>query len=114
MTIVFIDDEPALCRVFTRVLARLDTVVAFSDPRAAVAHLAGHAAAVVVCDYRMPGLTGFDVLREVRPGTPFVMISGDLDAADFARPAVAGVSAFLSKPLRPDDLLSIVRDLLPT
>lgn len=110
--IAFIDDEPALCRIFARVLARLgETVVAFSDPLAAVAHFEREPPDFVVCDYRMPGLTGFDVLRGLRVGTPFVMLSGDLDAADLALAPDSGVTAFLAKPLRPDDLLDVIRRL---
>jgi CheY-like chemotaxis protein len=110
--IVYIDDEPLLCRVFTKIFESAGApVVAFTDPEAAIAYLRDHEAAVIICDYRMPSLTGLDVLDRIPPGTPFFLVSGDL-AITLARsdPRVTGI---LTKPFRAEALLERVRAYVP-
>ncbi len=111
--ILLIDDEPMLCRVLSLALRSLGRqVLTFTDPLLAVQHLAlGEPPSVVICDYCMPKLTGLDVLQSLPDAVPFVLISGDLAAADLAatRP---GITAFLRKPVRPEDLLAAVSPLV--
>ncbi|MDP3232220.1 MAG: response regulator [Myxococcales bacterium] len=110
--IVLVDDEPLLCRALTLTLRRLGRVVlTFTDPREAVAHLAtSERPAVVICDYRMPALTGLDVLARLPAGIPFILISGDLAIGESAQ--LDRVTAFLSKPFKPEELLAAVEPLL--
>jgi CheY-like chemotaxis protein len=110
--IVFVDDEPLLCRALTLTLKRLGrSVLTFTDPREAVAHLAtSERPAVVICDYRMPELTGLEVLARMPPGIPFILISGDLAVGESEQ--LSRVTAFLAKPFKPDQLLAAVEPLL--
>jgi CheY-like chemotaxis protein len=110
--IIFVDDEPLLCRALTLVLKRLGRVVlAFTDPREAIAQLAkSERPAVVICDYRMPGLTGLEVLALTPAGIPFILISGDLAVGESEQ--LARVTAFLPKPFKPEQLLAAVEPLL--
>ena len=110
--IVFVDDEPLLCRALTLTLKQLGrAVLTFTDPREAVAHLAtSERPAVVICDYRMPGLTGLEVLALLPTGIPFILISGDLAVGESAQ--LARVTAFISKPFKPETLLAAVEPLL--
>ena len=107
--IVFIDDEPLLCRVFSLALRRFGReVVTFTDPVAAVAHLTTSARpCVVVCDFNMPKLTGLQVLQQLPDDLPFVLISGDLAAADQAARG-RGVTAFIRKPMTPEELFAVI------
>lgn len=106
-TIVYIDDEPTLCRVFEMVVAPTGaTVKTFTDPREALAFLAVNEVAVVLCDLRMPRMSGADVLARLGGTVPFYMVSGDLDVTlwkDDAR--IAGI---LAKPYTTEALLDIV------
>jgi CheY-like chemotaxis protein len=110
--IVFIDDEPLLCRASQLALRPLGReIITFTDPRQALDYLtrAPEAPCVVVCDYRMPGLTGLEVRDRLPPQVPFVLMSGDLyDVEDGDR----RVAAFLAKPLRPAELLEAVAPFL--
>lgn len=110
--IVFIDDEPMLCRALTLTLRRLGrTVLTFTNPTEAIAHLAtSERPAVVICDYRMPELTGLQVLALLPVGIPFILISGDLSVGESAQ--LERVTAFLSKPFKPEQLLAAVEPLL--
>lgn len=62
---------------------------------------------VVLCDLRMPGIGGLDVLRRLRAAdiaTPVVLMSayGSLDSAREA--LAAGAADYVAKPLEPADL----------
>jgi len=60
---------------------------------------------LVVCDYRMPGLTGLEVLERLPEEVPFLLISGDLAAAETVATR-KGVTTFLPKPLAVAPLLA--------
>lgn len=108
MTIVYIDDEPLLCRAFRSLLRKTDHEVhTFTDPAAAVTFLQVARVDLVVCDYRMPGLTGLEVLERLREDVPFVLVSGDLSVAEQVR-HLPRVRAVLSKPFPMEDLAALV------
>jgi len=111
--IVYIDDEPMLCRAFTAVLSSENIPVeTFTDATAALAHIDANDVAAVFCDYRMPTMTGLDVLERMRRNVPFVLVSGDTDivASVASNRRVSGV---LSKPYRPDELLALIQRFVP-
>ncbi|MBL8924502.1 MAG: response regulator [Myxococcaceae bacterium] len=106
--IIVIDDEPMICRVSSLSLRGLGReVLTFTDPLKALAWLADapEAPCVVVCDYRMPGLTGLEVLERLPQSVPFVLMSGDLFDVDGDD---ARIAAFLAKPLQPSELMDAV------
>lgn len=111
--IVFIDDEPIMCRAFSLALRRLGREVkTFTDPNEALAFLeSSERPAVVVCDYRMPRLTGLEVRERLPTDLPFILISGDLAIAETASQG-RGLTAFLAKPFPPEDLLAAIAPLL--
>lgn len=105
--IVYIDDEPMLCRVFQKILTdRGASAVTFTDPEAALAYLRDHEVAAVICDYRMPMITGLQVLDRVAEGVPFFLVSGDLGIT--ASRGNARVTGVLTKPFRPETLLEMI------
>lgn len=111
--VVYIDDEPALCRVFQLILSRLPCeVITFTDPRAALAYIRANAVTVVVCDYRMPELNGLQVLDGIDKNVPFFIVSGDLAVASIVGDD-ARVSGVLTKPLRPESLFDLLLPMIP-
>jgi two-component system response regulator HupR/HoxA len=69
---------------------------------------------VILCDQRMPGLTGVLFLKEVRerwPDTVRIVISGYTDSEDIiAGINDAGIYQYILKPWVPDHLLATVRN----
>jgi len=110
--VVYIDDEPILCRVFKRILEEEGlSVVTFTDAHAAIAYLREHRVGVIVCDYRMPTMSGLQLLDQLDEHVPpFLLVSGDLGVA----PLVQGsrVTAVLAKPFQPEALLERVRAII--
>jgi len=109
--VVYVDDEPAICRIFGwRVEAAGMPVETFTDPEAALAFLREHDARCVVCDYRMPSMTGLDVLECLPRPVPFYLVTGDL-FADRELGDHDGVEGVISKPIPFDDVIELLRSL---
>ena len=63
----------------------------------------------LIIDYRMAGMTGLELLREVRrttPHIPAIVLSGFTTAADVHELTEAGACAIMDKPVKTDDLLA--------
>ncbi len=114
--VLYVDDEPALCRAFTRLFADCHglEVETTSSPDEALALLTRRDYDVIVSDLRMPGMNGIDLLgnaRQARPSARRLLVSGfaDLESALDAINLV-GVDRLLTKPWAADELLSAVQD----
>jgi len=68
---------------------------------------------LIVCDFRMPGKTGLELLAELHehgPQIPVLMVSAYADAATEATLARLGAAGLLKKPFRRQQLIdSVVR-----
>jgi CheY-like chemotaxis protein len=69
---------------------------------------------LIVLDVRLPRATGLEVLRQMRtnPGLPkiiVVMLTSSAHPEDIAQAYALGANAYLVKPLRLEELMSIVQ-----
>ncbi len=70
---------------------------------------------VVLLDLVMRGMYGLDVLtklRELDPSARVIVISADIQESSQQLVHDAGASGFLSKPVEPTRVLSVIRDAL--
>jgi len=113
LRVLIVDDEPAITRLLTMLLAdaNVTQVTAAKSGKEARNFLEFRRNEVdmVICDWNMPDLTGFDLLKWVRtqdPKMPFIMVTsrGDLDSVKSA--ARHGVSDYLLKPFKREQLHS--------
>jgi PAS domain S-box-containing protein len=111
--ILVADDEAVVRRAARRALekAGFEVVEAVDGPAAVAAFRAGPGRfACLLLDVTMPGLTGEQVLAEVRParpGLPVILTSGFLERDD--PPGEGGPLFYLPKPFGPSDLLDTVK-----
>jgi DNA-binding NtrC family response regulator len=71
---------------------------------------------LIVCDYRMPGKTGIDLLAELEEcgaRIPVLMVSAFADPQTEATAAKLGAIGFLRKPFRRQQLLDSAARALP-
>jgi putative nucleotidyltransferase with HDIG domain len=101
--ILFVDDDPMLLE-FYRVIMRSESdrweVRAIDQGQGALDLLDREAFDVIVCDLRMPGLSGFEVMRQVsqrHPQVARITISGIDDQNEVAR-CMEATHQFLPKP----------------
>lgn len=110
--VVIVDDEPSVLeglRLFVDWTREgFEIVGEASDGRAAFPIIRENHPDLVICDIRMPGLSGLELLEKVKASgvtTPkFVMLSGYSDFT-YARKALElGAAGYLTKPLDSDEL----------
>lgn len=107
--IVYVDDEPLLCKAFSSILRQEQIPVeTFTQAGDALDFIRRNDVAVVVCDYRMPGLTGLELLERLDKDVPFYLVTGDLEIEQLAT-GRARVNGVLTKPFAPNLLLELAR-----
>jgi two-component system response regulator AtoC len=107
--ILIADDDDALRESLELVLAAEGyEVVAARDGTQALALLDGQAVDVVLCDLRMPGIDGLELLPQLvrrLPGVPVLLMSA-YGSADLAVEAMRrGAYDYLAKPFQPSEVL---------
>jgi DNA-binding NtrC family response regulator len=118
-TILVVDDEVdillSLTELFQTALEGVEVLTARDGPTA-LDLLQFHPVDAIVCDYRMPGMDGLEVLRrasQVAPDVPRIMLTAYPDL-ELAMRAIneAHIESFLTKPVRADPLLEAVNAAL--
>jgi PAS domain S-box-containing protein len=116
--VVYIDDYEAMVYLVTRMLRKRGyRVSAFERAEQALALIRANPADVdlLVTDYNMPGLSGLDVVREVRAmraDLPMVITSGHVAPGMQAEALAEGVLQVLNKQDSVEDLTQILANLL--
>ncbi|HOO81796.1 MAG TPA: response regulator [Alphaproteobacteria bacterium] len=70
---------------------------------------------LLVCDWNMPGMTGVDLLRQLRSvdsTMPFLMVTGRIDMDSVVEAKSAGVTAYIRKPFSSKQLEAKLRIIL--
>ena len=124
--IMIVDDDEPILKALRRLLTitpcmagevryRLN-VDTFTSPHEALARARHTAYDLILCDYRMPGMNGVQLLKEIRAAQPDaarLILSGyaDLDGLIGAINE-AGISRFISKPWNDYELVSTLGQTL--
>ena len=110
--VLYVDDEPALCKAFSRALrgAKIE-VFTTTDAYEAIRILGTSTFDVVASDLRMPTLDGIHVLRAARHHDPCarrLLVSGEAETELGQSVRDEGIDAILSKPWSLDQLRDTV------
>jgi two-component system response regulator HupR/HoxA len=112
--ILVVDDEVRSQEALRRTLEEEFEVFTASDASAALALMQREPVCVILCDQRMPGMSGVEFLRQVReqwPDVVRIIISGYTDSADIISGINdAGIYQYLLKPWQPNALLLTVQN----
>ncbi len=70
---------------------------------------------LIICDWNMPGMSGVELLRQLRtvdPSLPFLMVTGRSDMESVVEAKSSGVTAYIRKPFSPKQLEAKLRIIL--
>jgi DNA-binding response OmpR family regulator len=117
-TVLIADDEPSM-RLLVHATIESDEyrVVEAADGDQAWALIQKHRPSLVLLDVQMPGLSGLDVLREIKgdarlKGTHVILLTAKAQESDVEAGLIGGADFYLTKPFSPLDLLSRVEEAL--
>ena len=114
--ILVIDDEPGIREVLTKMLeSRGHHVVACADGKSALHRFQEEPFDLVVTDLKMPGLSGWDVAREVKlraPGTPVILVTGTAYQVDMVEARTNGIDFLIWKPFEFREVMRTVTQAL--
>ena len=103
------DDSKVMRKAIRRWLSTFGayTITEASDGSQAIALFHPGEFDLVLTDWNMPGISGLDVVREIRskdPKIPIIMFTSVAEEEHVIEAIQAGVSDYLLKPLNPDAL----------
>jgi two-component system, OmpR family, response regulator CpxR len=113
--VLLIDDDIELCELMDEFLTRKNIKLEIvHDGRRGLARALGSDHDLILLDVMLPGLDGFEVLRQVRRRSlvPIIMLTARATKEDRVTGLEGGADDYLSKPFDPDELLARVRAVL--
>ncbi len=114
--VIVVEDDPDVALYTKLVLEKheLCVVMTIADPRDVLSAVSDFDPEVVLTDVELPGMSGLDLIaqiREVRPGTPVVVMTAHA-SLDYAVTALRNqADEFLTKPVQSADLVAHVTRL---
>ncbi len=116
--ILVVDDSPAQRHYVADCLSRQGFRISTAENgRVAMEMVLAEAPHLVVSDYEMPEMTGFELVHSIRANaqtrnTPVIMLTARDSKRDMAQMRAAGASAYLVKPFAQDKCIATVERTL--
>ena len=111
MPILVVDDYNTMVRIIRNLLRQLgfSDVDDAADGSAALAKMNGKKYGLVISDWNMEPMTGYELLKQVRANpqmasTPFIMITAELKTENVVAAKQAGVNNYIIKPFNAETL----------
>jgi signal transduction histidine kinase len=116
-TVLVVEDNPEMCDFVARTLDGGCNVVTAADGRAGLAQARALRPDLVVTDLMMPGMSGDQLVAELRAdatfdATPVLLLTAKDDDALRERLLQGGAQDYLTKPFRPQELRARASNLL--
>jgi putative two-component system response regulator len=117
MRVLIVDDSATNVTLLEQLVCRIDgcSVLAFTDPLAALAEIEQNEIDLALVDYMMPGIDGVGFIQKLRAmaayeDIPIIMVTatGSIRYAALE----AGATDFLTKPIDPVEAKSRIRNML--
>ncbi len=113
-TIAVVDDDPAQRALLENALARAGySCILCEDGRQALDTVQD--CDLMLLDVRMPGMSGMEVLEQVRalrPALPVILLTAYIDVRDAVAAIKQGAADYLEKPIDLDELIAVIEDTL--
>lgn len=120
-SVLILDDSAAMVMNLAQILSKAGyEVTTAGNGREGITEITnGLKPAVILTDLNMPEMDGIEFIKEARKSnttkfTPIIVLSGDSDGRKRDEARAAGASGWLTKPPQPNQLLYVVKQLLPT
>ena len=117
-SILVIDDDKSILRTFTRILQKAGYEIDVAETGKEALEKAGtRSYDLALIDVRLPDMDGTDLLAKMKDAmskTVKIMITGFPSLETGVRALDEGADAYLVKPVKPDELLTLIEEKLKT
>lgn len=120
MPVLIVDDYNTMVRIIRNLLRQIgfEHIDDANDGSEALEKMQQRKYGLVISDWNMEGMTGYDLLQQVRadPGlstTPFIMVTAESKTQNVIAAKKAGVSNYIVKPFNAQTLKSKIDMLFP-
>jgi two-component system, NtrC family, response regulator HydG len=114
--ILVIEDDLDICQLLRRFLSKHGYEVFMAhNGKQGISIATDNKPDLILCDFRLGDLDGFEVLRAVKdlyPSMPFIIITGYSDVRVAVNIMRMGALDYITKPLFPDEILLTIRKAL--
>jgi len=111
MPILVVDDYSTMIRILRNLLKQIgfEDVDDAGDGSAALAKMRDRRYGLIISDWNMEPMTGYDLLKQVRADpklrtTPFIMVTAESKTENVIAAKRAGVNNYIVKPFNADTL----------
>ncbi len=114
-TILIIDDDEKLNRLLTTYLQEFGfRIQSATTPGKGLQMLHAHPPDIVILDVMLPGMTGFEVCKQIRSESalPIIMLTARGDLMDKVLGLELGADDYLPKPFEPRELVARIQSVL--
>ena len=118
MPVLVVDDYSTMVRIIRNLLRQLgfEDVDDASDGQLALAKMRGKKYGLVISDWNMEPMTGYELLKEVRGDpalapVPFIMVTAESKTENVIAAKQAGVSNYIVKPFNAETLKSKIESV---
>jgi two-component system chemotaxis response regulator CheY len=118
--VLVVDDYSTMVRIIRNLLRQLgfEHIDDANDGAAALAKMRTHKYGLVISDWNMEPMTGYDLLKEMRADpelgrTPFIMVTAESKTENVIAAKKAGVSNYIVKPFNAQTLKSKIEAIFP-
>jgi len=119
-TVLIVDDSATILMSMEAILhkAGLTVAKAASGEEAVTKLQGGLKPNLIITDIHMPGMNGIDLIRKVRGMSgyqfiPILVVTTESQQAKRDEARAAKATGWLVKPVQPDDLIRVVKQILP-
>jgi two-component system chemotaxis response regulator CheY len=119
MPVLVVDDYQTMIRIIRNLLTQIGfkNIDEAKDGRQALEKMLGGRYGLVISDWNMEPMTGFELLQQVRASdqlksTPFIMITAESKTENVIAAKKAGVNNYIVKPFNAETLKGKVKAVL--
>jgi two-component system, chemotaxis family, chemotaxis protein CheY len=116
--VLYVDDSPTMRQIIDLVFKQAGfEVMLAEDAMHALHYLEYNHFDVIVTDFNMPKMNGVEFTKQAKllpnhRATPIVMLTPEMSDQKMEEGKLAGVRAWVNKPIKPDKLIHVVEKLL--
>jgi len=120
MPVLVVDDYNTMIRIIRNLLKQIgfEDIDDAADGSAALARMREKKYGLVISDWNMEPMTGYELLKEVRADpalskTPFIMVTAESKTENVIAAKKAGVNNYIVKPFNAQTLQSKIEAVFP-